>query len=142
VTLQLKPHLKHRQATVRLFHSLYLDFTKIVSRTLLLESERELCNVPPSPSSAESASTASSMQPPYILPPKRAPAIDPPFRLDGKTKDHVLMKFPAARSDSSQIRRCSVCLKNINETRWCCRKCGVPLHPGKCDTRYHTPKVY
>jgi hypothetical protein len=52
-----------------------------------------------------------SVQPPDISPPKRAPAKDPPFRLDGKTKDHVLTKFPAVKSDSSPTRRCSVCLK-------------------------------
>jgi hypothetical protein len=31
--------------------------------------------------------------------------------LDVKTKDHVLQKFPAARSDSFSTRRCSVCVK-------------------------------
>jgi hypothetical protein len=121
----------------------YLDFMKIVSRTLLLESERELCNVPPSPGSIESASTASSsMQPPDILPPKRAPAKDPPFRLDGNTKDDVLPKFPAVRSDNSPTRRCRVYLTKNSETRWYCRNCGVPLHPVKYDTGYHTYKVY
>jgi hypothetical protein len=59
----------------------------------------------------ELAATVSLMQLPVFLPPKRAPAKDPPFQLDGKTKDHVLLKFPAARSDSFPTRR-YVCLKN------------------------------
>jgi hypothetical protein len=37
----------------------YLDFMKVVSRTLILESEKELSNVPPSTACMESASTAS-----------------------------------------------------------------------------------
>jgi hypothetical protein len=87
----------------------YLDFMKIVSRTFLLGGEKELSNVPPLPASMETASPgSSSMQPPDVLPPKRAPAKDPPFQLDGKTRDHVLLKFPAARSDSSQTKRCRV----------------------------------
>jgi hypothetical protein len=36
---------------------------------------------------------------------------DAPFLLDGKTKDHVLLKFPAARSNSSPTGRCRVCLE-------------------------------
>jgi hypothetical protein len=38
----------------------------------------------------------------------KKPSKGPPFRLDGKTKDHVLMKFPAVRSDSRLTRRCSM----------------------------------
>ena len=25
-----------------------------------------------------------------------------------------------------------------SETKWLCEKCGVPLHPGMCDMKYHT----
>jgi hypothetical protein len=82
----------------------YLDFMKILSHTLLLGSEKELSDVPSSPASMESAPTA-SMQSPNVLPPKRVPAKDSPFLLDGKPKDYVLLKFPAARSDSSLIKR-------------------------------------
>jgi hypothetical protein len=32
-------------------------------------------------------------------------------------------------SDSSSIE---------SETKWLCEKCGVPLHPGKCDVQYRT----
>jgi hypothetical protein len=74
----------------------HLYFMKIVSRTFLRGSEKVLLNVPPSAASMETASTGSSpMQPPDILPPKRAPAKDPHFQLYGKTEDRVLLKFPA-----------------------------------------------
>jgi hypothetical protein len=113
----------------------YLDFMKIESCTLLLGNEKELSIVPSSPVCMESASTASSMQPPDILPPKLVPT----FRLDAKTKNHVLLKFPATRSDSSPTRRYSMFKKKKNcETKWYYQKCCVPPHPGKCDTRYHT----
>jgi hypothetical protein len=60
----------------------------------------------------ESASTALwSIQPQDVLPPKRAPVKDPPFCLDGKTEDHILPKFPAARSNDSPTRWWRVCLK-------------------------------
>jgi hypothetical protein len=39
------------------------------------------------------------VQPPDILPPKRAPTKDPPFRPDSKTKAHVLVKFPAVQQE-------------------------------------------
>jgi hypothetical protein len=95
----------------------YLDFMKIVFCTLLLGNEKELSSVPSSPACKESASTASSsMKPPDVLPPKIVPHKTPPFRLDSKTKDHVLLKFPAARSDSKPTRRCSVCL--IKQKNW------------------------
>jgi hypothetical protein len=84
----------------------YLDFMKTVPHTLLLGSEKELSSIPSSPAQMESASIASSsMQPPDVLPLKRAPALGPPFRLHGKTKDYVFLKFPVARSDSSLTRR-------------------------------------
>jgi hypothetical protein len=87
----------------------YLDFIKIVFHTLLLGSENELSRAPPSPASMESASTASSsMQPPDVSLTKRAPTKDPPFQPNGKTKDHVMLQFPAARSDSRPTRRCRV----------------------------------
>jgi hypothetical protein len=78
----------------------YVGFMNIVSHTLLLGSEKELATVSPSPASTESASTASSsVQPPDVFLSKRAPAKHPPFRLDGKTKNNVLLKFSAARSE-------------------------------------------
>jgi hypothetical protein len=61
----------------------------------------------------EPVSTASSsVQPPDVVPPKRALTKDPLFQLDGKTKDCVLLKFSTVRSVSSAIRRCRMCLKN------------------------------
>jgi hypothetical protein len=61
----------------------------------------------PSPASMETASTAlSSMQRPEVLPPHRAPARDPPFLQDGKTKGRVLLTFPAARSENNPTIRC------------------------------------
>jgi hypothetical protein len=81
----------------------YLDFMKIVSRAFLLGSEKELSHVPSSSASMETASIgSSSMQAPDVLQRKRAPAKDPPFQVDGKTKDHVSLKLPAARTDSEK----------------------------------------
>jgi hypothetical protein len=52
----------------------YLDVMKTVPCTLLLGSEMELSNIPPSPESMESASTASSsMQPPVVSHQKEPP---------------------------------------------------------------------
>jgi hypothetical protein len=68
---------------------------KIASLTLLLESKGELCSVPPSPASIESASAlTSSLQLTHIMQSKRAPAKSPPFQLDGKRQADILLKFP------------------------------------------------
>jgi hypothetical protein len=81
---------------------------------------------------------------PHIGAPKRAPAKDPPSQLDGRRNERILVKFPPMKSDSTPTRKCRVYTKNktISETRWYCRKCGIPMHPGKCDNRYHTQKPY
>jgi hypothetical protein len=71
---------------------------KIASLTLLLESGRELCSVPPSPASIESATAStSSLKLSHIMQSKRAPAKSPPFQLDGKQQADILLKFPAVR---------------------------------------------
>jgi hypothetical protein len=94
-------------------------FMKIVS--CVLENERELCNVPPSPASIESSSTesTSSLKLPDILLLKRAHAKDS-FILARwqETGSYFALKFPAVRSGSSPTRICRVCLKNgkISET--------------------------
>jgi hypothetical protein len=39
------------------------------------------------------------------------PTKDPPFCLDGKRKEHTLLKFPAVRSSNCPTKRCKVCFK-------------------------------
>jgi hypothetical protein len=90
----------------------YPDFMKIVSCIYLVKNERELCNVPPSTTSIESSSTASSLlKRPDILVPKRAPAKDTSFWLDGKRQDHIFLKFSTVRTGTSPARRYRVCFK-------------------------------
>jgi hypothetical protein len=123
----------------------HLNFMQTVSRNFQ-GSEMNSPAISASPAASDTTSLAStpSSQPSKHRTPKTAPAKDPPFRLDGKRKEHVLLKLPPMKSDSNPTRRCRVCLKNknISETRWYCKKCGVPLHPGRCDTRYHSLKSY
>ncbi|KAJ9584012.1 hypothetical protein L9F63_021641, partial [Diploptera punctata] len=66
----------------------------------------------PSPAPSEASTSTSIMSSPKVPPPKRAPAKDPPFRLDRKLKEHVLLKVPPLKSDSHPTRKCRVCLKN------------------------------
>jgi hypothetical protein len=75
----------------------------------ILESEKDLSNVPTSPADTASTSSAStlSLQSLYILPPKKSPAEDPPSCLDGKVNGTCF-----AEISSSPTRRCSVCFKN------------------------------
>ena len=114
---------------------------QIVSRNFI--QDFEIIEAPsPTPSDAStSSSELSSFKAP---PPKRAPAKDPPFRLDGKRREHILAKFPPLKSKSGPSRGCRVCQKHKirSETTWYCIKCGVPLHPGICDTKYHILKFY
>jgi hypothetical protein len=53
-----------------------LQSVKIVSHTLLLESENGISNVPPLFTSMQSTFTASLLRAPHTLPPKGAPAKD------------------------------------------------------------------
>lgn len=117
----------------------FLQYMQVVSRQFVQQDD--ITEVPQSPASTSSSLSCSSA---VVTPPRRAPAKDPPYRLDGKRKEHVLLHFPATKSDRTPTRRCRVCMKNskVSETRWFCKKCGVPLHPGLCDTRYHTLKQY
>ncbi|PSN33508.1 PiggyBac transposable element-derived protein 4 [Blattella germanica] len=116
-------------------------FMQMVSRNFIQDSG--IIDAPsPSPSEASTSSQMSSF---YAPPPKRAPFKDPPFRLDGKRREHILAKFPPLKnSKSTPSRKCKVCHRNKirSETRWYCIKCGVPLHPGTCDTKYHTLNDY
>jgi hypothetical protein len=58
------------------------------------KNEKDLSHVPASPASIAWTSSAltSSLQSLDILPPERAPTIGLPFCLDGKRKEHVLLK--------------------------------------------------
>ncbi|KAJ8887098.1 hypothetical protein PR048_013313, partial [Dryococelus australis] len=47
-----------------------------------------------------------------ITPSRGAPVKDPPYRLDGKGKEHVLLHIRATITDNTPTRRCSVCWKN------------------------------
>jgi hypothetical protein len=71
----------------------HLYFMKIVPYTLLLESEKDLGKVPPLPAITASTSTASSalsLWAPDILLSKITLAINLPFCLSDKGKEHIL----------------------------------------------------
>lgn len=74
---------------------------------------------------------------------KRAPYKDPPFRLSGQLKDHVLEKIVTGVK-INPTRTCRVCSSKgkRSETRYICKTCCVPLHVGDCYTAYHTKKKY
>ena len=72
--------------------------------------------------------------------PRRAPAKDPPVRLDGNIERHILKYLPPTKKDKTPTRKCRVCIrKNIRkETRYYCSLCGIPMHNRSCYIRYHT----
>ncbi|PSN31192.1 PiggyBac transposable element-derived protein 4 [Blattella germanica] len=116
----------------------FLNFMKSVTRALL-EDEVISDSGIQSPSSSTCSSSSRD-----VTPPLRAPTLDPSCRLDGKRKEHTLQQFPPIVKNKHPTRKCRVCLKNkkISATRFFCRSCGIALHPGACDTRYHTVKMY
>jgi len=69
----------------------------------------------------------------------RVPHEDPPGRLSGDMRKHVLEKTVGSEQGKRKYpaRRCHVC-----ETRYICKFCLVPLHKGECFQRYHTIKHY
>jgi hypothetical protein len=112
-----------------------LDFIVDLSEILIHTTENL------SSSSDESQDSGRTVTP---TPPKRAPKLDPPGRLDWKRRKHKLVQIKPTKGDKTPTKRCRVCVrKNIKrETLFLCAQCGVPLHPEGCYTRYHTLKLY
>ena len=117
----------------------FLDFMSDITENLIHTSDA--VSSPPSSSSDESQGSSRTPTP---TPPKRAPKNDPPCRLDGKLKNHKLVRIPPTKNDKTPTRKCRVYVrKNIKkETRFLCAQSGVPPHPESCYTRYHTLKHY
>jgi len=82
----------------------------------------------------------------------RAPKNDPPGRLDGKLKNHKLVRILPTKNDKTPTRKCRVCvcekisLKKLDFCSvWCScvsrrllhtiAQCGVPVYPEGCYTR-------
>lgn len=74
---------------------------------------------------------------------QRAPYNDPPFRLSGQLKDHVLEKIVTGVK-KNPTRTCRVCSSKgkRSETRYICKICCVPLHVGECYADYHSKRNY
>ena len=76
----------------------------------------------------------------------RVPHEDPPGRLSGDMRKHVLEKTVGSKWGKRKYpaRRCHVFAvhKKRSETRYICKFCLVPLHKGECFQRYHTLKHY
>ena len=76
----------------------------------------------------------------------RVPHEDPPGRLSGDMRKHVLEKIVGSERSKVKYpaRKCHVCAahKKRSETRYICKFCLVPLHKGQCFQRYHTLKHY
>ncbi|TKC40279.1 hypothetical protein EI555_018773, partial [Monodon monoceros] len=75
---------------------------------------------------------------------KEPPHKDPPCRLSGKIKEHILeeiiptgLKNVLPESVESALFR-----GKHSETRYICNGCSVPLHRGVCYTAYHTLTKY
>jgi hypothetical protein len=79
----------------------YLDFKKIVSRELLMNSPTTPSS-PATPASKASTSSLSDLQVPYH---QNQPQQKTLFQLDGKRKEHVLLQFPPMKNDSTPTRR-------------------------------------
>ncbi|PSN49726.1 Activating signal cointegrator 1 complex subunit 3 [Blattella germanica] len=62
----------------------------------------------PSPTPSDASTSSSELSSFKAPPPKRAPAKDPPFRLDGKRREHILAKFPPLKSKSGPSRGCRI----------------------------------
>jgi hypothetical protein len=62
----------------------------------------------PALSDASTHASTSSAHSTYQGAPKRAPAKDPPSRLDGERSEHILVKFPPMKSDSNLERKVRV----------------------------------
>ncbi|CAF1549098.1 unnamed protein product [Didymodactylos carnosus] len=75
---------------------------------------------------------------------RRAPKLDPPTRLSQDMKQHILEKIIGTGKIRHPQRRCRVCAKHNKRstTIYICKHCNVPLHRGKCFTKYHTLKHY
>jgi len=86
------------------------------------------------------ARPGTSTQTPHV------PHEDPPGRLSGDMRKHVLEKTVGSKRGKRKYpaRRCHVCAahKQRRETRYICKFCLVPLHKGECFQRYHTLKHY
>lgn len=112
----------------------YQPESKIRYKKFLLEVAREWITV---------VSKECSTAPDTSRISKTAPSKDPPSRLSGQLRDHVLEKIVTARK-TNPTRACRVCSSKgkRSETRYICKTCGVPLHVGDCYTFYHTKKKY
>ncbi|KAJ8893805.1 hypothetical protein PR048_006406 [Dryococelus australis] len=108
-----------REGSVLLIEWRDKRYMQSVSRHLIQQDD-----IPEIPQSHSSTSSNISSTSGLVTPPRRDPSKDPPYRLDGKRKAHVLLHFPATKTDNTLTRRCSVCLKNckVSETRWFLQK--------------------
>jgi hypothetical protein len=102
----------------------FLQFMQTLTRNYLQGHELPIsvsCMSSTSPALSDMSTHAStsSAHSTYQGPPKRGPAKDLPSQLDGKRNEHILVKFPTMKSDSTPTRRCRVCTKNktISETK-------------------------
>jgi len=95
-----------------------------------------------SPSSSDESQGLSRTPTPTST--KRAPKNDPSGRLDGKLKNHKLVHIPPTKNDKTPTQKCRGCVQKISRKKldFSVLKCGVPLHPEDCYTRYHTLKHY
>jgi hypothetical protein len=66
----------------------------------------------PALSDTSTYASTSSAHSTYQGHPKIAPAKDPPSQLDGKRSEHILVKFPPMKSDSTPTRRYRASTKN------------------------------
>ena len=95
-----------------------------------------------SPSSSDESQGLSRTPTPTST--KRAPKNDPSGRLDGKLKNHKLVHIPPTKMIKRQHKNVEGVCKKISRKKldFSVLKCGVPLHPEDCYTRYHTLKHY
>ena len=75
---------------------------------------------------------------------KRAPNEDPPCRLSGKIKEHMLEEIIPTGLTKNAAGKCRVCSSRgkCSETQYICNRCSVPLNRGACYTTYYTLMKY
>jgi hypothetical protein len=90
---------------------------------------------------AQAESDTDLVRPGLSTPTLLRPHVEPPGRLSGDMRKHVLAQIVKREKGKRKYPRpCLVCAlhKKRSKTRYICEFCVVPLHKGKCFQRYNS----
>ncbi|PNF19822.1 hypothetical protein B7P43_G14053 [Cryptotermes secundus] len=92
------------------------------------------------------ASDTDVVQPGPSVRTRQRPQVDPPGRLSGDMRKHILVKIVKSEycKKKHPSRQCRVCAehKKKSRTAYMCNFCVMPLHKGECFQRYHMRKHF